>query len=111
MLCMTPIGTMLSALCQPCTLLCASEGRPGAPPPNPIPNPHSTALAHSTASLWRASAITAITIKMAPRGSPTCTAASTFKYGMPLFSAVWPEGGVFYVCGGGGSTSSGIKNR
>ncbi|KAL6759799.1 regulator of COP-II vesicle coat [Haematococcus lacustris] len=35
----------------------------------------------------------------------------SFKYGMPLYSVVWPEGSIFYVCGGGGSTSTGIKNR
>ncbi|GFR41225.1 hypothetical protein Agub_g1898, partial [Astrephomene gubernaculifera] len=35
----------------------------------------------------------------------------TFKYGMPLYGLAWPEGATFYVCGGGGSVSSGIKNR
>eukprot|EP00798_Chlamydomonas_sp_ICE-L_P013959 gene13959-19897_t len=32
----------------------------------------------------------------------------TFKYGMPLYGVAWPEGDVFYMCGGGGM---GIKNR
>ncbi len=35
----------------------------------------------------------------------------TFKYGMPLYGLVWPEGPTFYTCGGGGSTKSGIQNR
>eukprot|EP00201_Polytomella_parva_P011790 CAMPEP_0175053750 /NCGR_PEP_ID=MMETSP0052_2-20121109/9104_1 /TAXON_ID=51329 ORGANISM="Polytomella parva, Strain SAG 63-3" /NCGR_SAMPLE_ID=MMETSP0052_2 /ASSEMBLY_ACC=CAM_ASM_000194 /LENGTH=253 /DNA_ID=CAMNT_0016318331 /DNA_START=31 /DNA_END=791 /DNA_ORIENTATION=- len=34
-----------------------------------------------------------------------------FKYGMPIYSIAWPPGDTFYLCGGGGSTSSGIKNR
>ena len=33
------------------------------------------------------------------------------QYGMPLFGVLWPAGSTFYLCGGGGSTSSGIKNR
>lgn len=35
----------------------------------------------------------------------------SFKYGMPLFGAAWPDGNTIYVCGGGAKTSSGIKNR
>lgn len=35
----------------------------------------------------------------------------TFKYGMPIYGLAWPTGDVFYICGGGGSTASGIKNR
>ncbi|MEW5309888.1 MAG: hypothetical protein WDW38_001734 [Sanguina aurantia] len=35
----------------------------------------------------------------------------TFKYGMPIYGLAWPAGDVFYICGGGGSTASGIKNR
>lgn len=33
------------------------------------------------------------------------------KYGAPLYGAAWPAGNIFYVAGGGGKPSSGIKNR
>lgn len=36
---------------------------------------------------------------------------STFHYGMPLYGAAWPKGNQFFVCGGGGQSASGIKNR
>ncbi|GLC35833.1 hypothetical protein PLESTB_000499100 [Pleodorina starrii] len=45
--------------------------------------------------------------KTGPPPGPT----KTFKYGMPLYGLAWPEGTTFYACGGGGSVSSGIKNR
>ncbi|GIL43113.1 hypothetical protein Vafri_898 [Volvox africanus] len=45
--------------------------------------------------------------KSGPPPGPT----KTFKYGMPIYGLAWPEGTTFYVCGGGGSVSSGIKNR
>jgi hypothetical protein len=35
-------------------------------------------------------------------------APNTFKYGMPLYGLVWPEGDTWLTCGGGGH---GIKNR
>ena len=42
---------------------------------------------------------------------PQSSFLSSFKYGAPLYGVAWPEGNTFYVCGGGGSTASGIKNR
>lgn len=36
---------------------------------------------------------------------------TTFKYGQPLFSAVWPRGDCVFVGGGGGNTKSGIESR
>ncbi|KAG2499356.1 hypothetical protein HYH03_002931 [Edaphochlamys debaryana] len=44
-------------------------------------------------------------------GGPKAGPIKTFKYGMPLYGLAWPAGDTFYVCGGGGAVSSGIKNR
>eukprot|EP00798_Chlamydomonas_sp_ICE-L_P008313 gene8313-1588_t len=38
----------------------------------------------------------------------TFSGMRNFKYGMPLYGIAFPEGNVFYLCGGGGM---GIKNR
>ncbi|KAF5827589.1 hypothetical protein DUNSADRAFT_403 [Dunaliella salina] len=45
---------------------------------------------------------------MAPK---TSHSLSSFKYGAPLYGVAFPEGNTFYVCGGGGSSATGIKNR
>mmetsp|Transcript_22716 Transcript_22716/g.62717 ORF Transcript_22716/g.62717 Transcript_22716/m.62717 type:complete len:470 (+) Transcript_22716:198-1607(+) len=45
---------------------------------------------------------------MAPKASQSL---SSFKYGAPLYGVAFPEGNTFYVCGGGGSSATGIKNR
>ena len=45
---------------------------------------------------------------------PVMTAALSedrFKYGMPLLCAEWPSRKYFLVGGGGGTASTGIKNR
>lgn len=34
-----------------------------------------------------------------------------FRYGMPVYGVAWPEGDLIFVCGGGGSASTGVKNR
>jgi hypothetical protein len=38
-------------------------------------------------------------------------APNKFAYGMPIYGAAWPEGDIIFVCGGGGSASTGVKNR
>lgn len=45
---------------------------------------------------------------MGKKGGQKAAAPNTFKYGMPVYGLVWPEGNTFYICGGGGH---GIKNR
>lgn len=37
--------------------------------------------------------------------------SNVFHYGMPLYGAAWPAGDRLFVCGGGGQSASGIKNR
>lgn len=49
--------------------------------------------------------------KAAGAAAPAALRCQSFKYGMPLYGAVWPEGDAIFLCGGGGSASSGIKNR
>jgi hypothetical protein len=49
--------------------------------------------------------------KSTPKAGPPPGPTKTFKYGMPLYGLAWPAGDTWYACGGGGSVSSGIKNR
>ena len=46
-----------------------------------------------------------------PQAAMVKQSPNIFRYGMPVYGVAWPEGDLIFVCGGGGSASTGVKNR